>query len=253
MTSEREGEPGCPPPHFVVATARPSTPSKRSASARAAGARSIPVYDRGELARVGDPRGDRRRPAFDLAIRALPARRAAGRATARAGPDPARTRATARRSARPRRALPEARHREPDPLVQGPRRRRRRGEGPGGGPDDARLLLDRQPRQRRRRTGGRRRARSSRVLPRGPRAGEAGCDRRVRGDDLRGRRQLRRLQPVDDRAVVRAPVGVRQRRAAQLLRGGLEDARLRDRRTARAGRCRTSSSRRSRPARSTRS
>ena len=54
------------------------------------------------------------------------------------------------------------------------------------------------------------------------------------------------------RAVVRARLGVRERRAPLVLRGGLEDARVRDRRAARLGRCPTPSSRRSRRARCSR-
>ena len=57
--------------------------------------------------------------------------------------------------------------------------------------------------------------------------------RRLRRDDLRGARQLRRLQPPDRRALVRAAMGVRQRRPARVLRGGLEDGRVRGRRAAR--------------------
>ena len=59
------------------------------------------------------------------------------------------------------------------------------------------------------------------------------ADRGVRGDDLRGARQLRRLQPADRRALVRAAVGVRERGPARVLRRGLEDARVRGRRAAR--------------------
>ena len=47
------------------------------------------------------------------------------------------------------------------------------------------------------------------------------------------RRQLRRRQPALHRAFRRAALGVRQRQPAPLLRGGLQDARLRDRRAAR--------------------
>ena len=86
------------------------------------------------------------------------------------------------------RALPEARHGEPDALVQGPRRRRRGREGAGARADDARLLVDRQPRERRRRPRSRRRPRGGGLLPGRPRAGEAGRDRRLRRDDLRGPR-----------------------------------------------------------------
>ena len=63
----------------------------------------------------------------------------------------------------------------------------------------------------------------------------------------RGRRprQLRRRQPAVHGALGRAPVGLRQRQHAPVLRRGLQDARLRDRRAARAGRRPTASSPRS--------
>ena len=109
--------------------------------------------------------------------------------------------------ARRRRALAQARHREPDALVQGPRRRGRDRQGAGARADDARLLVDRQPRERGRRARRRRGARGRRLLPRRPRAGEADRDRRLRRDALRGRGHLRRLQPADDRALVRARLG----------------------------------------------
>ena len=93
--------------------------------------------------RDAQPRGDRGRAAVALALRAAPPRRAAGRAAARARPHAARRGAPARRGARRRRALPQARHGEPDPLVQGPRRRRRVREGARARARHARLLVDR--------------------------------------------------------------------------------------------------------------
>ena len=95
------------------------------------------------------------------------------------------------------------------------------------------LLVDREPRERGRGARGRGGNRGGGLLPGRPRAGEAGRDRGLRRDDLRGRRQLRRLQPPLGRAVVRARLGVRQRRAPRLLRRGVEDAGLRDRGAAR--------------------
>ena len=184
---------------------------------------------------AADPRADRRRPALALALRRAPAGGDPGRAEARARPDPARQRAPARRGDRAARALPQARHGEPDPLLQGPRRRGRMRQGAGARTRHARLLLDREPGRRRRSAGRRRGARGCGLLPRRPRAREAAADGRIRRDDLRGARQLRRLQPPDRRALVRAPVGVRQRRPPLLLRGGLEDGRVRDRRAARLG------------------
>ena len=235
MSSERGRRIRCPPPHFAVATARPTTPSRRSASARAAGRRSIrsttaaswPGRSRRESIAAGPPSLWRYAPLLPVEPPAEQ-RLAPGLTPLVRAPRLA-------EALGPRRAVPQARHRQPDALVQGPGRRGRGRQGAGARPHDARLLLDRQPRQRRRRARGRGGARGGRLLPGRPRAGEADLDRRLRRDAVRGRRHLRRLQPADDRAVVRAAVGVRQRRAAQLLRGGLEDARVRDRRAARLG------------------
>ncbi len=69
--------------------------------------------------------------------------------------------------------VPEARHREPDPLVQGPRRRRRVREGARARTQHARVLVDGQPRERRRSARGRRGDRGRRLLPGRPRAREA--------------------------------------------------------------------------------
>ena len=72
------------------------------------------------------------------------------------------------------------------------------------------------------------------VLSRRPGAREARRHGRLRRDPLRRGRELRRLLPAHRRALVRAAfVGVRQRRPAHVLRRGLEDARVRDRRAAR--------------------
>ena len=187
----------------------------------------------GRAAPHRDPRVDRGGAAVALALCAP----AAGRASHGAAPagrlDAARPRAAARGGARARRALAQAGHGEPDALVQGPRRRRRHREGRRVRADDDRLLLHGQSRERRRRarrSGG---ARRRRALPGGSRAGEADRNGDLRGADLRGRRELRRLQPADDRALVRARLGVRERRPALVLRRGLEDAGLRDRRAAR--------------------
>ena len=135
--------------------------------------------------------------------------------------------------ARARRALAEARHRQPDALVQGPRRRGRGREGARARPHDALVLVDGQPRERRRGACGGRGPRGGRARPGEPRAGEADRDLDLRRAHHRRRGQLRRLQPAQRRAVVRARLGVRERRAPLVLRGGLEDARVRDRRAAR--------------------
>ena len=106
-------------------------------------------------------------------------------------------------------------------------------QGPGARPHHDRVLFDGEPRQRRRRSRGRRGPGSGRLLPRRPRAGEARGHRRVRRDRLRRGRHVRRLLAPDRRALLRAPLGVRQRRPADVLRRGLQDARVRDRRAAR--------------------
>ena len=62
----------------------------------------------------------------------------------------------ARRPARARRGVDQERRREPDALVQGPRRRGRAGQGARARLRDGRLRLDRQPRERRRRACRRR-------------------------------------------------------------------------------------------------
>ena len=56
---------------------------------------------------------------------------------------------------------------------------------------------------------------------------------RLRDQRGRGPRQLRRRQPALHRALRRARVGVREHQHAPVLRRGLEDARVRDRRAAR--------------------
>ncbi len=97
------------------------------------------------------------------------------------------------------------------------------------------VLLDRQPRRRRRRTRSGGGPRCRRLRPERPRAREARRGRRLRAADLRRRRHVRPLLAALGRAVVRAAVGVRQRQPALVLRRGIEDARLRDRRAARLG------------------
>ena len=98
-----------------------------------------------------------------------------------------------------------------------------------------RVRVDRQPRELGRRARRARGAAQLRVHPRQPRAGQDRHDRRVRRQRRRDRRQLRRRQPAVRRARGHVPVGVRQRERAHLLRRGIEDARVRDRRAARLG------------------
>ena len=192
-----------------------------------------PVYDLDELRPLLTRERIAKGHPSHLALRRAPARRAPDGAAPRPRSDAARRRAPARGGARRPRAPAQARHREPHALVQGPRRRRRGREGPGGGPGHARLLVDREPRRRRRgaRGGGRPRRRG--LLPARARAREALPGRRLRRDALRGTGKLRRLQPAHGRALVRAALGLRQRRPALVLRRGLEDRRVRDRGAAR--------------------
>ena len=134
-----------------------STPasSASSASGRSRSPMTTPDLDPAEARRKiqAGSRGH-------LALLGLPALRRAARRPARAGPDAADPRRPPRRAARPGRALDQERRRQPDALLQGPRRRRRDRQGQGARLRDRRLRLDRQPRQRRRRPRGRRRASS---------------------------------------------------------------------------------------------
>ena len=160
----------------------------------------------------------------------------APRRPAGAGPDAAGPGRPARRAARARRrALDQERRRQPDPLVQGPRRRRGGRQGAGARLRDRRLRLHRQPRQRRRRPRRRGRPRLLRLRPRRPRGAEAARHRHLRHQPGRRPRQLRRRQPALHRARPDPALGLRQRQPAPLLRRGLEDARLRDGRAARLG------------------
>ena len=76
-------------------------------------------------------------------------------------------------------------------------------------------------------------ARLLRLRAGGPRGAEAPRQRRLRDQLVGVRRQLRRRQPALHGARRGPALGVRQRQPAPLLRRGLEDARLRDRRAAR--------------------
>ena len=194
-----------------------------------------PVYDWDALRARVSSRLDRGRPRFDLAVRRSAPRRGAGGGAPRSRPDAARSGVPARRGARDPRAVAEARHGEPDALLQGSRRRRRRPQGAGARIRHAFVLLDREPRGCSRRPCSRRGPRGGRLRPERPGAREArgcGC---LRPSHLRRRRHVRPLLAPLGGAVVRAAVGVRQREPALVLRGGIEDARLRDRRAARLG------------------
>ena len=101
----------------------------------------------------------------------------------------------------------------------------------------ARLRLDRQPRQRGRRPGRRAGHAVLRLHPGRSRGAEDPRDRRLRhATSSKVARQLRRRQPPLHRGLRRArELGVRERQHAPVLRRGLEDRRLRDRRAARLG------------------
>ena len=100
-------------------------------------------------------------------------------------------------------------------------------------PRGARVRVDRQPRRRRRRPGRGARARGLHLHPGRSRAREDHRGLGARRAHLRRRGQLRRREPPVRRARLRAAVGVRQLQRAPVLRAGLEDARVRDRRAAR--------------------
>ncbi len=175
----------------------------------------------------------RRLPAAERAPRALRAvelpRRAARRLHAA---DQGRQ---AGRTARAQGGLGQERRGQPDALVQGPRRLGRRQPRPRAGLRDDRVRLDRQPRQLRRRPRRRARPGLLRLHPVRPRGAEGARDGRLRHPSGRREGQLRRRQPSVHRAVRRARVGVREHQPAPVLRRGLEDARVRDRRAARLG------------------
>ena len=143
----------------------------------------------------------------------------------------------------------QERRRQPDALVQGPRGRGRGRPRPRAGVRDARLRLDRQPRERRRRPRGGGRDGRPTSSSRRPRGAEDPRDRRLRHAMVAVRGNYDDVNRLCTELSARAPVGVRQRQHAPVLRRGLQDARLRDRRAARAGRRPTASSRRSPPAR----
>ena len=131
------------------------------------------------------------------------------------------------------RGVGQERRGQPHSFLQGPRRLGRRGARPRAGLPDDRLRLHRQPRQLRGRARGGAGDGVLRVHPRRPGGAEGARHRRLR-DQPGGRQgQLRRRQPPLHRAVRRARLGVRQHQPAPLLRRGLKDAGVRDRRAAR--------------------
>ena len=173
------------------------------------------------------------RPADHLALRGLPAVRGPAYARAARGADSAAEGAAAGRGARAGGGVGQERHRQPDALVQGPRRRGGRGQGAGARLRGGGLPVHGQPRQRRGRALSGRRARLVRLHPGRPRGAEGARHRGLRHPPRGRARHLRRRQPALHRALRRPRLGVRERERAALLRGGLEDDRVRDRGAAR--------------------
>ena len=233
----------------------PSTRSRRATSASAASARSRSSYDftRARSTPPSCAAGSRRARRTSGATRDFlpfdgPPR---ARHALPAGWTPLVPRRPAGRAARPARGLGQERRRQPDALVQGPRRRRR-ARARASSATRRRLRLDRQPGERRRRARRGRRAGVLRLHPVRPRGAEDPRDRRLRHDA--GRRQgnyddVNRLCTELSGERDWAFVNVNMR---PVLRRGLEDARLRDRRAARLASCPTGSSRRSPRARCSR-
>ena len=202
-----KGAQKCPPHLSVAVAARPSTRSRTSAPAPPASARSTPsttgTSSRATVSRETIAAG----PASIWRYAPLLPVEAPGRGAPGPRLHAARPRAAPRRGGRRRRALAQARHRQPHALLQGPRRRRRGGEGARARPGDHRLLVDRKPRQRGRRARRGRGDRGGCLLPGRPRAGEARRHRRLRCHHLCRPWNLRRLQPAHDRALLRAALG----------------------------------------------
>ena len=137
------------------------------------------------------------------------------------------------RRARPGRAVDQGRHGQPDRLVQGPGGLGRPDQGAPARLQGGGLRLDGQPGQLGGRARGPGRAGLGGAHPARPRGGQGHHDHRLRRHRHRRRGHLRRRQPALRRADERAPqLGLRQRQRAHLLRRGLQDAGLRNRRAA---------------------
>ena len=102
-----------------------------------------PIYDWDALRATRQPCLDRGRAASIWRYADLLPVDGTGGGAARSGDDAARPGAPPRRGARDRRALAQARHGQPDALVQGSRRRRRGPQGAGARPRHALVLVDR--------------------------------------------------------------------------------------------------------------
>ena len=219
--------------HWLARNAELSTRSRRATSASAASGRSrSPTTSAAldaESAQAPDPGGPQNlwRYADFLPFEQPP------RTALPAGCTPLVRAPRLAERARAARGVGQERRRQPDPLVQGPGGVGGAGQGAGARLRGGGLRLDRQPGQRRGRPRRRRGARVVRVHPGRPRGAEDPRHRRLRHQPGGRARQLRRRQPALHRAVGRARLGVRERQRAALLRRGLEDARLRDRRAAR--------------------
>ena len=135
-----------------------------------------------------------------------------------------------------RRGVGQERRPQPDALLQGPRRRRRLRARPRAGLRHAGLRLDRQPGQRGRRPGRRARAADSYVFI--PSDLE---EQKILATGVYGTNLVKIRGNYDDvnrlctELSGERELGLRQRQHAPLLRRGLQDPRLRDRRAARLG------------------
>ena len=222
-----------PGPGAVLSRVRPRDPARR----RVRLLRSASVRSRSPTTSATSP-ASRSRPARSRSGATgscCPCRPRCSRAPEhRARADPADQGRPARRRAGHPQPLGQGRHRQPDALVQGPGGRGGPGRRPRAGLPRAVLPVHRQPGQR----GGRgrrpRRLGLGGAHPVVAGAGQGADDRRVRRHAARRRRQLRRREPARHRAGRRARgLGVRERQRRPVLRGGLQDPRLRGRRAAR--------------------
>ncbi len=148
-------------------------------------------------------------------------------------PDP---RQEPRQAPRPQQPLHQERLRQPDLVLQGPRRRRRLDQGARVRLQDPRLRLHRQPGQRRLRPRRPRRHGGLRLRAERPRGRQAARLQDLRRQPRRRRRLLRRRQPSLRRAGRQVQLGLRQHQHPPLLLRGLQDAGLRSRRAARLAR-----------------
>ena len=213
------------------------------------------AYDFSGLDAGGDPAQDPGRPALDLALRRLPAVRAARRRRALdGGHDAAGPGRPAGGAARHRRGVGQERRRQPDALLQGPGREPSRSPrraswatrwSPAPPPATSRTRWPRTPR----------RLGSSRTSSFPPDLEE----QKVLATGVYGTQPRRRAAATTTTSTGSAPssrasatVGVRERERAALLRGGLEDARVTRSPSSSASSCPTGWSRRSRPARCSR-